>query len=226
MAFRDDIEAARARVHALQHEVAAARKRTEQDQARLYELELERFWRMPHPPPTAKPTSRSWLNDARIALGVLGWIGISVLIAIGASTPPVHPRQSWIVYPKFMLKKVARDSALTFLEAKGVDRDGNFHVHARGDFSLRTQGKTCEGLIWIPGPSLDLARFETRCEIGPARPIQCSPIAIRNRFAPRAELVSMRYLDGSWTVSSTDGAHSAVIADDCFGQFWPPQEVH
>jgi hypothetical protein len=210
MAFRGDIEAERARVAALEEEVAVARRRRDLDQARIAELHrltTERQTRLPTPP--RPPLSRGRKIGSGIAMGFFVFLGI-----VSAFAPRHADNKTWLLSPMISVKnELAASTQISVIEADEMLPTGEARIEYGRKLRVRTPSPP-EIIEWEEfNGELRVRRYPFTGENARAGAIHCTPAQVARRGAIR-EWARVRYHDGSWTVGTT------TFADDCEGSWW------
>jgi hypothetical protein len=227
MAFRDDLEAARERVVALERDLTNARARKQSDRLRVMELmrTIDAEWRLDHPPPQEVP--RPPRNPIAIAITTLFCIGIGIASLLSHSSSPENGGSRYAIDLKDSLRKrVPPDARIVSIDAGLVDRSGRMHVHPGRPLGVEyVSAKTCERVEWRAESGLFIHRTPLACAEVPVPEIRCSPYEIRLRLAARnldvGDYASLQWHNGIWTARRWTGGPFFTLYDDCDRRFWP-----
>jgi hypothetical protein len=222
MPFREDLEAARARVADLEREVAAARAQRDEDRARLRILRPTLYRARDV---FVRPLRTKW--GWRIPLGLLlvGLLTVIIVRAVPsmreqprvASTPPPPP----IVAKRDLLatlESLPQRGAVLALKAEGVDENGEVPLHAQlRVLFVRADGKhhdnlPCESVEWRPATQTFSRSFES-CD-ATAAPMHCKPAEVLRRAHLTGDL---DFHDHHWWITTAENQTMSVTADDCPG---------
>lgn len=232
MSFRDDLDAARERVRALEREVAAARARNELNRAHVAQLKLsltgERLRENPPPRPNTRARRYRFRRDVPYLITffvIMAGLGIAVLLA-PASPEDVSGSRYAIDLFTHMKRRLPANAQIISIDAQLVDRSGQVHVHRNTALKIEyvSPGK-CGRIEWRADPKLSWYAFAEPCHEVPARVVHCSPFAVRERLAkvdPEfGEYAALIWDGGMWSARKWNGREWISLEDNCDRQLWP-----
>ena len=231
MSFRDDLDAARERVRALERDVAAARARNQQNRAHVAQLKLsltgERLRENPPPPP--RPRSRyGFRRDVPYLIAfvvIMAGLGIAVLVS-PASPEDVGGSRYAIDLFTYMKRRLPPGAQIVSIDAQLVDRSGQVHVHRDTRLKIEYVAPgNCGRIEWRADPKLSWYSIAEPCGEAPSRVVHCSPFAVRERLSKLdpefGEYAALIWDGGVWSARKWNGPEWITLEDNCERQLWP-----